>query len=40
MVPDLIEKEAKRILNKDISKKRDRIVFFNNKEIYSRNYRT
>ena len=35
VVPELIKKEIKRILNKDISKKRDKVVSFNNKEIYS-----
>ena len=33
VIPDLIEKEIKRILNKDISKK-NKVVFPNNKEIY------
>jgi hypothetical protein len=37
VVPDLIEKKVKRILNKDISKKRGKIILPNNKEIYSRN---
>ena len=34
VVPNLIEKEIKRILSKDISKKKDKVIFSNNKEIY------
>jgi hypothetical protein len=34
VVPDLIEKKIKRVLSKDISKKRNKIVFSNNKNIY------